>query len=134
MEAAVARNVLLAAKKQEAVPSRLARQRPIMPEQTALGEIKAFAVATQRRPPLSNHEPTNANSKAPEKMAMTTLNKTLTVICVILAVIYLSREEVTSAGPRNLGTRIHNRWTGSVVMCLGGECSQIYPPVSASGK
>lgn len=70
---------------------------------------------------------------------MTTISKLLAGLCVILLMIiaYLSREEVTNAGPRNLQTRIHNRWTGTVVIgssYSGVECKQIYPPLDANGK
>lgn len=64
---------------------------------------------------------------------MTRPSKALLGLCAALlaTVIYLTRDEVTNAGPRNLQTRIHNRWTGSVTICAAyGEpaCKQVYPP------
>jgi hypothetical protein len=69
---------------------------------------------------------------------MAILSKVLIGICVILAamVLYLCRDEVTSSGPRGMLTRIHNRWTGTVILCYPGgtKCVQVYPPSAEPDK
>jgi len=105
--------------------------RPITPEQAALDEAEAFAAATPDFPPLLCCDPVVPYASEEVATKVTMLNKALIGLCVILAltVLYLTREEVTGAGPRNIVTRIHNRWTGTVIMCGGGECRQVYPAV-----
>ena len=65
---------------------------------------------------------------------MTTVNKALLALCIILLVLvlYLSREQVTAVGPRNLWTMVRNPWTGAVYLCApdGGGCTQTYPAPS----
>jgi hypothetical protein len=111
-----------------------------MPEQTALGELGAWAAMSPRgslKLPLHPREVTGTHPFV-KRAGMTALNKILTVACAILAitVIYLSRDEVTASGPRSLLTRIHNRWTGTVVLCYpdGNKCTQVYPPSDAPDK
>jgi hypothetical protein len=69
---------------------------------------------------------------------MTNLNKVLFGVCfvLLLTVIYLGREQVTPAGPRNVMTMVRNPWTGKVYLCApyGGECRQTYPPIDSGNK
>lgn len=63
------------------------------------------------------------------------VSKILLAVCaaLLLTVIYLSREQVSPAGPRNMFTMVRNPWTGTIVLCApyGGECRQTYPPTAA---
>jgi hypothetical protein len=69
---------------------------------------------------------------------MTDLNKVLLGACIVLllTVLYLGREQVTPAGPRNVMTMVRNPWTGRVYLCApyGGECRQTYPPTDAANR
>jgi hypothetical protein len=60
---------------------------------------------------------------------MTALNKALIAACVLLALVavYLGREQVTPTGPRNTWVMVRNPWTGTVRVCAGEVCRQVYP-------
>ncbi len=55
---------------------------------------------------------------------------------LLLLVLFLGREQVTPAGPRNVMTMVRNPWTGKVYLCApyGGECRQTYPPTDAGNR
>jgi hypothetical protein len=99
--------------------------------------LKMKEIANERTAALLADQVPSPRTTIPARIfGMTLLNKALLTVCIVLAltVVYLGREQVTPAGPRNVMTMVRNPWTGRVYLCMpyGGECRQTYPPVDTT--